>query len=149
LAFLALWGERLRSLWTLSQNSAAPAAMAYNRFLAEHQPLPFAAVDSDLSRPAVVRPHALLLRGVILALGAATALLALLVVVAALSGRRRGDAALNGAGLAALAIHGSQLLTALVGVGIPRYTLSLWPAMVLAVVLSLGWCLRRAEPCKS
>jgi hypothetical protein len=38
-----------------------------------------------------------------------------------------------------LAVHGTFLFTAATGLGILRYTIGMWPAMMTALALGVGW----------
>ena len=62
--------------------------------------------------------------------------LSLLVVMI---GRREPGFLLAGAGLCGLIVHGALILTALTGVGIPRYVLGLWVPMAIGTGLGALW----------
>jgi hypothetical protein len=65
-----------------------------------------------------------------------TGLLALAGLGAALWGEKGVCPLLGTALVAALALHGSLLWTAAVGVGIPRYVIGLWPTIIVALMFA-------------
>jgi hypothetical protein len=133
LGFLHVAWRNYRALWSPFGPARPGAAEAANDFLDAHRPLPFeeqALVLTQSIRPA---PSST-------AIDAAMALIALVTGILALAGlaaaTRRFElpATLAMGAIAALAVHGAFSLTALTGVGVPRFTLLMWPAMTLALV---------------
>ena len=84
-------------------------------FIASHQPLPFAARVPSLT-DTQVNPQSLFVRPMMIAIGWLTGLLALAGLSAALWGEKGVCPLLGTALVAALALHGSLLWTAAVGV---------------------------------
>ncbi|MDR3516231.1 MAG: hypothetical protein P4M00_10460 [Azospirillaceae bacterium] len=136
-ATLMLAWRHYRALWTLYSQSHPALAPMFDGFIAAHQPLPFAPfLPASLSEPTPVSRLATFVRPAITAVGWITGLLALIGVVAVI----RGDTAPRWqvAGFAAACVHLSFVLIAFTGVGIPRYTVSMWPAMMLALIMALS-----------
>ncbi len=135
-AFFALALERYRSLWTVYQVSHPDAAPVFNAVLKEHR-LPFREDLHELDAAAHPSLIALFVRPGVLAAGAITFLFAVLGFLAALHNNL--SSWLAGASLASLAVHASLLFTALVGLGIRRYTFGMWPLLMAALVLGAAW----------
>ena len=137
--FLALAWRNYRALWTVygASHPGEPARIA--AFVAPRRPLPFESSVEMLI--ADIRPvaAALVLQPLVRAIGLVTAGLALAGLGAAIVGFPVSPP-WAAAMIAALAVHGGLALVALTGVGIPRYMLALWPAMMVALG-SAGWAL--------
>jgi hypothetical protein len=136
-AFAALVLERYRSLWTIYQLSNPDAGPVFKAFIDEHRPLPFEQYMPEFSITPQPSSMAAFLRPAVLAAGAVTFLLTACGLLAAFY--RNLDVRLAGASLASLAVHASLLFTALVGVGIRRYTFGVWPIMMAALILGAAW----------
>ena len=139
LGFLRLTWRHYVALWSPYGASTPGEYQAANDFLDSNRPLPFeeqAPVFAKSLKPprlGVVAEPAMfivaLLTGVLALAGVAAAIL-----------RQVLPPALLVAVIAALAVQGAFVLTALAGVGVPRYTLAMWPAMILALA-GWGWSL--------
>ncbi len=142
-AFAALILERYRSLWTIYQLSHPNAAPVFKPFIDQHRPLPFQQYVPEFSITPQPSSTALFLQPAILVAGALTFLLAACGLLAAFY--RNLDSRLAGASLASLALHASLLFSAIVGLGVRRYTLSMWPIMMAALVLGAVWAFALAK----
>ena len=137
LGYLWLSAQHFGGLWVVYAASHPASAPQINAFLDAHRPLPMDDASGSLTDPAPTRSQALLVQPVMLALGAVTALAILLLAASWLA--RTPPPALIIAGVSALMVNGNFLLIALTGVGIPRYTLAMWPAiMTTAMFLPLA-----------
>ena len=134
LNYAGLVWTHYRALWTLYNHSHPATAPVSVAFIRSHRPLPFEDLVSPLVEDPAISRVASVGRPAILAVGWITAAIILLGAIAALRGRLHDAAAV--AWLSALAIHASFLFTAAVGVGIARYTLSMWPAMVTSLIFA-------------
>jgi hypothetical protein len=136
-AFVLLGMERYRSLWTVYQLKHPDSAPVFKAFVDEHRPLPFQ--DRIPWFDQIPQPSrlALFVRPVILAIGGLTLMLGVFGLIGAFY--RNLDTRLAGASLTSLTLHGSLLFTALVGVGIRRYTFGLWPVMMASLILAAAW----------
>lgn len=137
-AFAVLGMERYRSLWTMYQIKHPGAAPVFKAFIDEHRPLPFQDRMSSYFDE-IIQPSrlALFVRPVILAIGGLTLMLGVFGLIGAFY--RNLDTRLAGASLTSLTLHGSLLFTALVGIGIRRYTFGFWPVMMASLILAAAW----------
>lgn len=123
-----------RSMWVFYPQSHPQLAPVFEAFVAQHRPLPFAdlvpLLDSQVSKSRI----ALIVRPAMIVFGVGTGLAAIAALGLALWGRRVSPLLAAGL-LAGLTVHVSLLWTALVGVGILRYTVSLWPLIVPTLVI--------------
>ena len=122
------------ALWSLYTQTHPATAPVFADFIRGHRPLPFEDLVSPLVEDSRISRVASVGRPAILAVGWITAAIILLGAIAAFRGRLYDAAAV--AWLSALAIHASFLFTAAAGVGIARYTLSMWPAMVTSLIFA-------------
>ncbi len=141
LAFLALTWDHYLSLWTMYKAQYPYATPFLNTTLKENNPLPFANLAEF---PQHIEPRflAMIVRPAIQIIGFLTAALALVGLASVLL-RRPLRAPLAAATLSSLSLHSCLMFTAILGVGIPRYTLSMWPIMMTAVILVSCWCATR------
>jgi hypothetical protein len=137
--YLRLAWRHYVALWSPYGASTPSDYEAANDFLDSNRPLPFeeqTPVFNKSLKPArlslVAEPAMFivaLLTGVLALAGIATAIL-----------RQVLPPVLMVAVIAALAVQSAFVLTALEGVGVPRYTLAMWPAMMVALA-GWGWSL--------
>jgi hypothetical protein len=135
--YLSLVWEHYRSMWVLYARTHPALAPAYVRFIAENRPLPFEAFVSPLLEDAPSSRLAVVVRPLFIAFAWSTGILAALGLVALMRGNASPAMAVSFA--AAASVHASLILTAMLGVGIVRYTLSTWPAIMTALVFALWW----------
>jgi hypothetical protein len=135
LAYARLIWRNYRAIWVPYSESHPDLATDFTAFIASHQPLPFAARVPSLT-DTHVNPQSLFVRPTMIAIGCLTGLLALAGLGAALWGEKGVCPLLGTALVAALALHGSLLWTAAVGVGIPRYVIGLWPTIIVALMFA-------------
>ena len=142
--YLRLSVDEFYCLWTLSAASASERE-AFKAYLSSHRSLPFEADILPGLSAVRLPPAALLVRWTMLAVAAllAAAVLALLIVVMR---RRRPGVALAVGGICGLAVHATCALTALAGIGIPRYLLSLWVPLALGTAMSALWLWQTVLP---
>lgn len=129
-AYLGLVADHFRGVWTVYASRHPGAVAAVNAYLEANRPLPYEAAGGALAKPIVVYPPARFIQPALLILGAMT-FLAMTWLVAWYV-RRRRSRALTIAGLAALMVNANFLLVALAGLGIPRYTVAMWPAIIVS-----------------
>jgi len=132
--YLALVWMHTRSLWVFYSYSHPRLLPTMTAFIASHRPLPFESEVSGLTADTAPSRLATVIRPGMIGLGFATLLLALLALPALV---RNPPPLLGAAIVAAVAVHASQLMVACVGVGIPRYTIALWPAIIAACLFAL------------
>lgn len=143
LAYGQLVWRHYRAMLAPYSQSHPHLAPHFNAFIASHQPLPFAALVPTLTAETQSDPKALVLRPAVIAMAGLTGLLALAGLGAAIAGGV--SCPLVGTALvAAVTFHGALLWTAAVGVGIPRYMISLWPALMVALAFAGFAFIRRA-----
>jgi len=111
-------------------------------YIAAHRPLPFETdvqnliptpIDDHRDTLALQAPQLLPML-----IGGWVSAFSLLGLVFAWQGRSPSPLA-GIAGLSGLTVQGVLVLTALVGVGIPRYIAVLWPAMMMTLLFGAGW----------
>ena len=135
--YLWLSVHHLACLWTLGAADVAEQA-ALRSYIDAHRPLPFEAhvLGGILSArsppfPALVRWTMLGIAGLLAGCGLALAIVMLR--------RREPGLLLAAGGLCGLVVHAALILTALTGVGIPRYVLGLWVPMAIGTGLAGLW----------
>ena len=139
-AFARLAIDEYRGLWVFGDRTHPELGPAFDRFVAAHRPLPFADMVAEASRPAGTRASMWLARPLFALVGG---LLAGAMLAGALWARRSTIAA--AVFLAAVSAQASLVLTAVVAIGYARYTMALWPNLVLAMGLA-SFALLRAIP---
>lgn len=144
LSYARLSLRHLECLWTLSVASIAEKE-EFHRFIDSKRPIPFEpdVIDSFTTGPSP--PGAPLLRAILVTLNAVCAIAGLLLLIALLQ-RHRPPVTLGMAGLCGIALHANLLITAMAGVSIPRYPLSLWPLLMIGTGAFLWWALRLRTP---
>jgi hypothetical protein len=146
-AFVELAITDYRSLWAAFDQRHPTVAPALTAFVAANRPLPYEhetfKVDSD--EPLVFRPSAAItyLQPAVIFVGWCTGGLALLALALAAT-RRLVAPAIAVACLASLTAHARLVFSALFAAGISRFTVSLWPAIMTAMVFG-GWSLVRRD----
>lgn len=143
MAFLSLVARNYFSLWTVDRLHHPDRAARLTAFIATHRPMPFERMTFSLEPDHVLEfapsPRVRYMQWVMTALGVWTALLAGLGLVALLMPSRFRPLLIFAA-VSALAAHGALLLTALLAAGFSRFTLGLWPAIVVAATAG-AWAL--------
>jgi hypothetical protein len=139
--------DHLFCMWTLGAFTEQERT-SLQVYLQAHRPLPFEREVILAMANNRLPPAALLVRWTMLGIAALLAITALALVVALLRGRRPSVTLCIG-GLCGMTAHAAFLLTALTGVGIPRYVLGLWIPLALGAILSVAWlweiCIRRSH----
>ncbi|MBF0560618.1 MAG: hypothetical protein HQL37_01125 [Alphaproteobacteria bacterium] len=145
LGYLALSWRHYKDMWVLYTHPDQITVII--AFIAAHRPLPFEPMMTELAKIVTPGGKAIVIRGGMFALGWITGGLSMLCLVVSWNGGAIPP--LNAAGLlAAVTVHSALLLTAALGVGIPRYTLGMWPAMALALAAVAQFVLERRLPGK-
>ncbi len=125
------------SLWNLYDATYPGHARTVNEYLAAKAPLPLSESFREILVPArTTGVTGRIVRPVVQGMGLTTALLAAIGLLFLV---RPGQAPpfLAAAGMACLLIHGYCLLVAMTGLGIARYLLVLWPAIITALGLAV------------
>ena len=136
--YLSLTWLHYRNMWTPYAASHPANVPVLNAYLDANRPLPFQARVPELAQIIAPSRVAVVIQPAVMVIGCATAVLAALGTLAALGRRYLGPSGTLAVG-AALAVHGSLVFTALFGVGIPRYMLACWPAMMVALAAAFCW----------
>lgn len=148
LAFLELTAMSYRSLWTVDRTRHPDRAAAITAFVAAHRPMPFERMALSLAPEHVFafQPSARVryMQWVMTAVAIWTGAIAVAGVVGAFAATRLTPPFAI-ATLAALSAHGCLLLTALLATGFSRFTIGVWPAIVLASAYGL-WAVWSARP---
>jgi hypothetical protein len=141
--YLRLTGDHLFCLWIVwtTENDEKVALADY---LAAHAPVPFA--DSVLPpfEKSRAPPFPRLVRTIMLTTGALLALAALLTIIGLLL-RCSLALSLNFSGICGIVVHAGLILSALGSAGIPRYTIGLWPPMVVGILFFGAWVARKSK----
>jgi hypothetical protein len=147
IAFLDLLALNYGSLWTVDRLRHPDRAERLTAFIAAHRPMPFERLAMSLEPDQVLAflpsPRIRYVQWVVTALAIWTALLA----AAGLFGIAMPGTlspVLTIAVIAALAAHGCLLLTAATAAGFARFTLGIWPAIVMAAICGV-WALLQRE----
>jgi hypothetical protein len=139
LGFAKLTATDYTSLWTAYKLRHPATAPALNTLIAANRPLPFEREAFKLGPQDTLafRPYepVRFIQPAVTAIGWLTGGLALLGL-AALGMKRALPPSLSIACLAALAAHGGLLFSALFAAGIARFIVSLWPAVMTAMLFA-------------
>lgn len=143
IAFLDLLALNYGSLWTVDRLRHPDRAERLTAFIAAHRPMPFERLAMSLEPDQVLAfqpsPRIRYVQWVVTALAIWTALLAAAGLFGiAMPGKL--SPLLSIAAVAALAAHGCLLLTAATAAGFARFTLGIWPAIVMAAIVG-AWSL--------
>ena len=133
--FVKLTWLHYGSFWTVNRLRHPDTVPALNQFIAEHRPMPFEhfalSLGPDQTMVFEASPNVRYAQWAMLVVAVVTGALAAVVLLSAVVGSRLPPAILV-SGIAALALHGGLLLTALLAAGFTRFLLGLWPALVVA-----------------
>ena len=142
-AFARLLAMNYLSLWTVDRLRHPDRASRLNAFIASHRPMPFErlafALEPDHTLEFQPSPRVRYVQIMINVIAIWTAGIAVLGLIAALASPRLPPM-FAVAATAALAAHGGLLFTAALAAGFSRFTLGLWPAIVMASAFGL-WAL--------
>ena len=141
LEFARLTALHYGSLWTFKRLQHPDTAAALNAFIAARRPLPMENGTFVLKPGASVmtfegRAYVRFAQWIVSAIAIVTGALAIAGCIAAVA-RPNLPPPFAVACIAALAAHGGLLLTALLAVGLARFTLGVWPAIVTAAGFAL------------
>ena len=160
LAFAMLTAMNYQSLWTIDRLRHPDRAAALNAFIAAHRPMPFEdlAFSLEPGEPFVFSgvERVRYMQWAMNAVAIWTLAIAVVGIYAAVTsprlrqgfgGQAQWPPLFTIAATAALAAHGCLLLTALLASGFSRFTIGVWPAIVMAAVFGVSAMLRlKAEP---
>jgi hypothetical protein len=139
--YLRLTGDHLFCLWTLwATDHDEKAALA--TYLAAHEPVPFADSVLPSFEKSRTPPFPRVIRAIMLTIAALFAVSGLWVVVG-LCLRRPLSLPLKLSGICGIIVHAGLVVSALGSVGIPRYTIGLWPPMVTGILFFVMWASRQ------
>jgi hypothetical protein len=142
LEYLELSWMHYRTMWSEFVRYNPRYLREYHDYIAAHRPLPFETyvpnliptpLDNPRDKIALLAPQRLPML-----IGGWVSAFSLLGLVFAWQGRSPSSLA-GIAALSGLTVQGVLVLTALVGVGIPRYIAVLWPAMMMTLLFGAGW----------
>ena len=157
LAFAMFTAMNYQSLLTIDRLRHPDRAERLTQFIASHRPMPFEDLAFNLEPGGVLEFHGAervrYLQWMMSAAAIWTLAIAVVGVYAAGAHLRQGDGGqavplpplFAAAASAALAAHGSLLLTALLASGFARFTLGIWPAIVMAAAFG-AWALLLPPP---
>lgn len=149
LAFAGLWWRNYVSLWTVDRLRHPATAPALNAFVASHRPMPFEDLAFRLEPDQVFEfqpsERVRYMQMAITAVAIWTAAMAIGGLVAITAGIELSPLFAIAA-TAALAAQGGLMLTAMLAAGFSRFTLGLWPAIVVAAVVGAYWAVMFARP---
>lgn len=143
-SYLGLAWRHYRGLWSPFASVLPHSVAATKAFLRAHPALPFDGAGGALKRPPDARaiaPLGRVLFGLIWL--ASCAVIALGVIYFCL--RRQLSRPFATAFFLSVMINGNFLLVALTAVAIPRYTLAMWPVMVLFALYLASWLAARLK----
>jgi hypothetical protein len=134
--FLKLTWLHYGSLWTVNRLQHPDTAPALNQFIAERRPMPFEhyalSLGPDQSMVFESSRSVRYAQWAMFVVAALTGALAAAGLVCAVLGLRLSPPFIVSS-VAALALHGGLLLTALLAAGFTRFLLGLWPAIVVSL----------------
>jgi hypothetical protein len=144
--FASLTWSEYRGMWQLHPTKHPSIAEAFNRFLAAREPIPF---QSELGPAGAAVPKSeqkelfRFNRALFATIGFVTPILMLLLIYLHFS--RRRHPLLAAALISLITLQAVLAFCATTGVGIPRYLMAMWPAIVCSFVfagyyfLRFGW----------
>jgi hypothetical protein len=145
-AYAVLLWLQYRGLWAVYSQQQPALAADLKAYIDAHRPLPFEKLVAPLMAKGpspFLCQYAAVIRPAIIAVGVATGAMAifgwLLILV-----RKADDVFLLGV-LCASGAHMALLFSAVFGGGAPRYTASMWPALMLSLLLVAASALRRLQ----
>jgi hypothetical protein len=138
--FLELLGRNYLSLWTVDRLRHPDRAERLTAFIAAHRPMPFErlafALEPDHVMTFAPAPSVRYAQWAIAAIAIWTGALAMIGLVCVVTSRRITPLFAI-AVVAAVTAHGCLLLTATLAAGFARFTLGVWPAIVMASLFGL------------
>lgn len=123
-------------LWTIYGATHPSTVDRLNAYIIDNEPLPLAAASGYVTSDIKPQKIAAIAQPVFHGFGILSLFAAILMGFAVIS--KRIKPALIIAGLTALMVHGNYLLVALTGIGIMRYTLAMWPGIIVSIFF-LAW----------
>ena len=137
LSYAHLVWVHYRSLWHIYAHNHPGFMEEFKAFADPLRPLPFSEVKQTQIFNADIPPKklALVARPAVMGVGILTALAAALGLLGLF--RNRTGPFLAVAATTSLAAHGALLLTAMLGLGLARYTMAVWPEMVVGSLFAL------------
>ncbi len=145
-AYAVLLWLQYRGLWAVYSQQQPALAADFKAYVDAHRPLPFEKLVEPLTAKGAspfLCQYAAVLRPAIIAVGAATGAIAIFGWLLVLA-RKADDVFLLGVACACAA-HLALLFSAVFGGGAPRYTASVWPALMLSLLLVAAAALRRLQ----
>jgi hypothetical protein len=141
--FIELLGRNYLSLWTVDRLRHPDRAERLTAFIAAHRPMPYErqafALDADQLMAFAPAPRVRYAQWAITVVAVWTGGLAIIGVVLAVAAKPVTPLFALAA-IAALTAHGCLLLTATLAAGFARFTLGVWPAIVMASLVGV-WSL--------
>jgi len=135
------WGH-LRAQWTMLEARYPPNTLKFNTYVQNNRPLPFEEMMEELMGKVSPIRMAGLVRVTLRGLGILTAALAL-ILMGYIVFLRIPSLVLSFAGLFSLGIHGYFLLCSMAGIWTNRYTVAMWPMIVMTGIGLMLACWRR------
>ena len=152
LAFAQLTAMNYQSLWTIDRLRHPDRAGALTSFIAAHRPMPFEALAFSLEPGEAFvftgSERVRYMQWVMTIVAIWTMAIAMAGLYAA-AARRDWPPLFIIAATAALTAHGCLLLTALLASGFSRFTIGVWPAIVMAAVFGCYCAAMFARPLRS
>ncbi len=152
LAFARLTAMNYQSMWTIDRLRHPDRAPALTSFVASHRPMPFEQLAFSLEpgEPFVFSgaERVRYMQWAMSIIAIWTMAIATAGLYAAAVGRT-WPPLFTMAATAALAAHGCLLLTALLASGFARFTIGVWPAIVMAAVLGVYCAVMFARPLRN
>jgi hypothetical protein len=152
IAFARLTAMNYQSLWTIDRLRHPDRAAALTAFIRSHRPMPFEQLAFSLEPGGALEFQGVervryMQWGISIA-AIWTLAIAVVGIYAAVAGVRHGYGGqalvlpplFTIAAVSALAAHGCLLLTALLASGFARFTIGVWPAIVMAAVFGAYYC---------
>lgn len=149
--FLHLTWMHYGSLWTVNRLRHPDIAADLSAFIATHRPLPYEELAMALGPDRTMQFNGSEIvryaQYAVFAIAVFTAAIALVGVIAAVTNLQLPPA-VGTAAVAAITLHASLILTALLAAGFARFLLGLWPALVMALGFAMLFVIKNAAPWK-
>ena len=137
--YLSLTFNHYQSLWLIDSKRYPPNAKKLDQYLQQSRPLPYESKPSNYIEHSQPNNIAYLIRFIMIFLFLLTTLSSLFLLKK-ICCMQLPSYPIILSGLLSLAIHGNFLLTALIGVGMKRYALDMWPMLVIAAISIIWMC---------
>jgi len=122
------------AMWAVYSQTHPDLAPEFRHFVSRNRPLPFESLVHDITFEPPIASYTRIARPAIVVIGLATAAIALVGFGAIRLGSR--DPFIIVGAASGFLTHAAIVFSALLGIGTGRYTIAMWPAMMVAILFT-------------